>query len=139
MGVPGLIVARTDAEAANLIDGRGDERDQPFLLGATNPDVPAYKPCFLALIQHFYELGVAELNGHLLYAIPAGEHAVAQEWLARRGILAQAAEDVASVREGKATSIDAMLDQGAGRFPAARGGYARRRAVGAAHTRGHEF
>ena len=69
MGVPGLIVARTDAEAANLIDGRGDERDQPFLLGATNPDVPAYKPCFLALIQHFHELGVAELNGHLLYAI----------------------------------------------------------------------
>ena len=71
MGVPGIIVARTDAEAANLIDGRGDERDQPFLVGATNPDVPAYKPCFLALIQHFHELGVAELNGHLLYAIPA--------------------------------------------------------------------
>src|SRR6266851_532695 len=93
MGVPGLIVARTDAEAANLIDGRGDERDQPFLLGATNPDVPAYKPCFLALIQHFHELGVAELNGHLLYAIPAGEHAVAQEWLERRGILAQGADE----------------------------------------------
>src|ERR1041384_6056287 len=36
MNVPGIIVARTDAEAANLIDGRGDERDQPFLLGATN-------------------------------------------------------------------------------------------------------
>src|SRR5262245_61739727 len=49
MGVPGLIVARTDAEAANLIEGRSDERDQPFLVGATNPDVPAYKPCFLAL------------------------------------------------------------------------------------------
>src|SRR5262245_13690165 len=30
MGVPGLIVARTDAEAANLLDGAGDERDQPF-------------------------------------------------------------------------------------------------------------
>src|SRR5271167_951030 len=88
MGVPGLIVARTDAEAANLIDGRGDERDQPFLVGATNPNVPAYKPCFLALIQHFPELGVPELNGHLLYAVPAGEHAVAQEWLERRGILA---------------------------------------------------
>src|SRR4051794_19445517 len=55
MGVPGLIVARTDAEAANLIEGHGDERDQPFLVGATNPDVPVYKPCFLALIQHFHE------------------------------------------------------------------------------------
>src|SRR2546423_3172964 len=77
MGVPGLIVARTDAEAANLIEGRGDERDQPFLVGATNPDVPAYKPCFLALIQHFHELGVDELTGHLLYAIPAGEQTAA--------------------------------------------------------------
>ena len=68
------------------------------MLGATNPDVPTYKPCFLALIQHFHELGVAELNGHLLYAIPAGEHAAARTWLERRGILAQATEAVASLR-----------------------------------------
>src|SRR6266853_910587 len=116
MGVPGLIVARTDAEAANLIEGRGDERDQPFLVGATNPNVPAYKPCFLALIQHFHELGVAELTGHLLYAIPAGEHTVAQEWLERRGILAQATDAVASLREGKESSIDAMFDRIAAHF-----------------------
>src|SRR4029077_5292763 len=109
MGVPGLIVARTDAEAANLIEGRGDERDQPFLVGVTNPDVPAYKPCFLALIQHFHELGVGELPGHPLYAIPAGEHTLPGEWLGRRGILAQAAEAVASLRERKETSIDAMF------------------------------
>src|SRR6476620_2006892 len=107
MGVPGLIVARTDAEAANLIEGRGDERDQPFLVGSTNPNVPAYKPCFLALIQHLHEVGVTEVTGHLLYAIPAGEHAVAREWLERRGILAQAAEAVASLRDGKETSIEA--------------------------------
>jgi isocitrate lyase len=116
MGVPGLIVARTDAEAANLIEGRGDERDQPFLIGATNPDVPAYKPCFLALIQHFHELGVDELTGHLLYAIAAGEHAVAREWLERRGILAQAAEAVASLRDGKETSIEAIFDRITARF-----------------------
>ena len=36
MGVPGIIVARTDAESATLLDGRSDERDQPFILGATN-------------------------------------------------------------------------------------------------------
>ena len=42
MGVPGIIVARTDAEAANLIDSR-DERDQPFLLGVTNLNtIPSY-------------------------------------------------------------------------------------------------
>src|SRR5208337_4845489 len=89
MGVPGIIVARTDAEAANLIDGRGDERDHPFLIGATNRDVPPYKPCFLALIRHFHDLGVTDLNGHLLYSIPAGEHAEARMWLERRGILAE--------------------------------------------------
>src|SRR6476660_4493087 len=116
MGVPGLIVARTDAEAANLIEGHGDERDQPFLVGATNPDVPSYKACFLALIQHFHELGIAELTGHFLYAIAAGEHTVAREWLERRGILAQAAEAVASLREGKETSIDAMFDRITTRF-----------------------
>ncbi|HXU07461.1 MAG TPA: isocitrate lyase family protein, partial [Blastocatellia bacterium] len=115
MGVPGIIVARTDAEAANLIDGRGDERDQPFLVGATNPDVPAYKPCFLALIQHFHELGVAELNGHHLYAIPAGEHNIAREWLDRRGILSQAAEAASVYLEGK-ESLDAMFDRIANLF-----------------------
>ena len=46
MRVPGIIVARTDAEAANLIDGRADERDQPFLLGATNLKVPAVQVVF---------------------------------------------------------------------------------------------
>jgi len=116
MGVPGLIVARTDAEAANLIDSRGDERDQPFLLGTTNPDVPAYKPCFLALIQHFHELGVAELNGHLLYALPAGEHALAHAWLEQRGILKDAAEAVASFRQGKESSVEATFDRIAARF-----------------------
>jgi isocitrate lyase len=139
MGVPGLIVARTDAEAANLIDSRSDERDQPFLLGATNPDVPPYKPCFLALIQHFHELGVRELNGHLVYAIPAGEHAAAQEWLKRRGILTQAAEAVASLREGKEASIDAMFDRLAARFLEAWEDEARLRTFGDAVAEVLEF
>ena len=33
MGVPTLLVARTDAEAANLLTSDVDERDQPFLTG----------------------------------------------------------------------------------------------------------
>ncbi len=49
MRVPGIIVARTDAEAANLLDGCADERDQPFILGVTNLDVPSYKAVFLAI------------------------------------------------------------------------------------------
>jgi len=70
MRVPGLIVARTDAEAANLLEGRGDERDQPFILGVTDPEIPSYKTCILALHRRFHALGIGELNGHLLYALP---------------------------------------------------------------------
>jgi len=32
-GSAGILVARTDAESATFIDGRGDERDQAFILG----------------------------------------------------------------------------------------------------------
>ncbi|KAI0472870.1 isocitrate lyase family protein [Xylariaceae sp. FL0804] len=39
MGVDLLLVARTDAEAATLITSTIDPRDQPFVLGATSPDV----------------------------------------------------------------------------------------------------
>jgi isocitrate lyase len=116
MGVPGIIVARTDAEAANLIDGIGDERDQPFILGSTNPDLPAYRTCFLALIRHFYELGLREFNGHLLYAIGDVEHSGAIDWLDRQGILRHATEAAAVYREGKEASLDAMFDGVASRF-----------------------
>src|SRR5829696_8772938 len=87
MGVAGLVVARTDAEAANLIDSRADERDQPFLLGATHLDIPSYKACYLALLRRFYEMGVKELNGHFLYTLSDGEYAAAEDWLRRQGIL----------------------------------------------------
>ena len=45
MGVPGIIVARTDAEAANLLDSSGDERDHPFILGATSPTCRRTSSC----------------------------------------------------------------------------------------------
>src|SRR5438552_2582270 len=92
MKVAGLIVARTDAEAATLLDGRGDERDQPFILGATNVNLPAYKTCTLALMRRFHELGVTEINGHLLYAISSDEYETANAWLERSGLASLAAE-----------------------------------------------
>ncbi|WP_431231804.1 isocitrate lyase ICL2 [Mycolicibacterium psychrotolerans] len=116
MGVPGIIVARTDAEAANLIDSRGDERDQPFLLGATNLKVPPYKSCFLAMVRRFYESGVTELNGHLLYALPEGEYAVADAWLQRQGISDLITEQAAAWRDGKEHSLDALFDKVESRF-----------------------
>ncbi|HEY3997190.1 MAG TPA: isocitrate lyase ICL2 [Mycobacterium sp.] len=119
MKVPGIIVARTDAEAANLIDSNSDERDQAFLLGATNLDIPSYKGCFLALMRRFYELGVKELNGHLLYALADSEYGVASAWLERQGILGLVSDAVNTWRENGQHSIDDLFDQVESRFVAA--------------------
>lgn len=119
MRVPGIIVARTDAEAANLIDSRADERDQPFLLGATNLNVPSYKSCFLALVRRFYELGVKELNGHLLYSLSDGEYMAAAAWLERQGILSLVSDAVNARLQDGQQSIDDLFDQVESRFVAA--------------------
>jgi isocitrate lyase len=111
MGVPGIIVARTDAEAANLIDGRADERDQPFLLGVTNLAVPPYKSCFLAMLRRFHSQGVTELNGHLLYALPAAEYAAADAWLQSHGITAVIDEAAATWTSSHQGSLDALFDR----------------------------
>lgn len=111
MKVPGIIVARTDAEAANLIDGRADERDQPFLLGATNLAVPPYKSCFLAMLRRFHTQGVTELNGHLLYALPEPEYATADAWLAGHGITALIDEAAAAWTKDRVGSLDVLLDR----------------------------
>jgi len=119
MRVPGIVVARTDAEAANLIDSRADERDQPFLLGVTNLKIPSYKSCFLAMLRRFYELGVKELNGHLLYSLPEGEYAAATPWLERQGILGSVAEAAAAWQKDGEQSLDALFDDVESRFVAA--------------------
>lgn len=111
MRVPGIIVARTDAEAANLIDSRADERDQPFLLGATNLKIPSYKSCYLAMMRRFHDKGVTELNGHLLYALPDGEYATAEAWLQRQGVLDLVDQTVAAWQDGTETSLDAAFDK----------------------------
>jgi isocitrate lyase len=110
MRVPGIIVARTDAEAANLLDSRADERDQPFLLGTTNLKIPSYKSCFLAMVRRFYNAGFQELNGHLLYALPDGEYANADAWLERNGIAELIAGAAASPDHAQ-ESIDAVFDE----------------------------
>src|SRR4029079_13665512 len=51
MRVPGIIVARTDAEAATFLEGRVEGRDQPFILGATTLDLPSYRIGFLAILE----------------------------------------------------------------------------------------
>jgi isocitrate lyase len=119
MGVPGIIVARTDAEAANLLDGCGDERDQPFVLGATNPAVPSYKAAYLAVIRRLNRQGVTDLNGHLLYAVSEDEYAEAEAWLAQAGILDVVDEAAASFVATPGASPEETLDHVADAFLAA--------------------
>jgi isocitrate/methylisocitrate lyase len=115
MKVAGIIVARTDAEAATLLDGRGDERDQPFILGATNVNLPSYKTGYLALMRTCHQRGLTELNGHLLYAISADEFHAADAWLERTGLAKLVAAGAASHARGE-VAADTLFDQLASRF-----------------------
>ena len=116
MGVPGIIVARTDAEAASLLDGCADERDQPFILGVTNPEVPSYKAVFLTLQKKFNEAGVDEVRGHLMFAMSESEYAAASAWLETTGLLPLIAEGAAAYRKNPDQLIDNMLDKVIPRF-----------------------
>jgi isocitrate lyase len=114
MGVPGIIVARTDAEAATFIDSRGDERDQSFLLGATNVNVPSCKVASLAVMKRFYDRGVPEINGHFLYRISEGAYEDAFDWMKKTGVLSLVDERIAAVRAGKEssdTAFDRVMDK----------------------------
>lgn len=42
LGTNLVIVARTDAEAATLLDNNVDKRDHPFILGVTTPGLPSF-------------------------------------------------------------------------------------------------
>jgi isocitrate lyase len=116
MGVPGIIVARTDAEAANLLDGPGDERDQPFILGVTNREVPGYKAAYLAAMRRLHQAGVTEINGHLLYAISDDEYAEADAWLERVGLIAAIVEAAQAHMADGGPSPEDTLDTVADRF-----------------------
>jgi isocitrate lyase len=116
MKVPGIVVARTDAEAATFLDGRGDERDHAFLLGATNVDLPSCKVTSLAILKRFHEQGIEEINGHLLYRISDTAYEEALHWLSRAGILSFLDESVEGLRQGRTVSVDAALDQVTTRF-----------------------
>ena len=124
MGVPGIIVARTDAESATLLDGRSDDRDQPFILGAINVSIPTFKAAFLAILRQFQRAGVEELSGHLLYALCEEEYAAADAWLEKNGFvqaIAAAAADHAEGRERRRRARQGLRQ--VRRHLAARGGH----------------
>jgi len=111
MRVPGIVVARTDAESATFIESRSDERDQPFILGATNVDLPSYKAGYLAILRKLFELGVDEVRGHLLFAVSEAEYAAAFDWLERTGLMSMITERAPALKNMSATDLDAALDK----------------------------
>ena len=60
-----------------FLENRSDERDQPFILGATNIDLPSYKAGYLAILRTLSELGAADVRGHLLFAVSEAENRAA--------------------------------------------------------------
>ncbi len=111
MRVPGIIVARTDAEAATFLDNRSDERDQPFILGATNLELPSYRVGFLAIQKALHDLGLDEIRGHLLFAVPEEELRQAAAWLVQVGLMSLIERSAQTVREAEGGSpIENLLD-----------------------------
>jgi isocitrate lyase len=116
MRVPGIIVARTDAESATLLDGTGDERDQPFVLGVTNTAVPSWKVTYLAILRKFNEMGIDELNGHLLYRVADDAYAKAEKWLEHIGVFGYMRDLLDAHRDDRVLPVDTILDQAVNRF-----------------------
>src|SRR5262252_9082620 len=110
MKVPGVIVARTDAEAATFLEGRGDERDHPFILGATNVELPTYKAGYLAILKKLHELGIDDVRGYLLYQISAAEYDEASAWLERTGVMRVLEQSAQAFQHRDGSSVDAVLD-----------------------------
>jgi isocitrate lyase len=111
MRVPGIIVARTDAEAATFLDGRGDERDHPFILGATSVDQPSYKIGYLAILQRLRDLGVDDARGHLLFRVSEHEYEEARAWLARSGVMGVVEDTIKAFEQADGAGTEALLDK----------------------------
>jgi isocitrate/methylisocitrate lyase len=110
MRVPGIIVARTDAEAATFLENRSDERDQPFILGATNTELPSYRIGYLAILKRLSELGV-EVRGHLLFAVSETEYKATFDWLSQVGLMSLITETAQRVAQAAAPELEAALEQ----------------------------
>jgi len=97
MRVPGVIVARTDSYDATAIDSIDDERDHPFVYGATNTALVPFKNVNLAVIKKFYDAGFKDINGHLLYRISDQAYKAAEEWLQEEHLNGRIDDGVAKI------------------------------------------
>jgi isocitrate lyase len=99
MGVPGVIIARTDSNDATAIDSVDDDRDHPFVYGATNARIVPFKNATLAVIRKFYRDGFKEINGHLLHKISEHAYREAEQWLKQEGLSARIQQGIAKITD----------------------------------------
>jgi isocitrate lyase len=99
MRVPGVIVARTDSHDATAIDSVDDQRDHPFVYGATNARIVPFKNVNLAVIRKFYQAGFKEINGHLLHHISDQAYRSAEEWLRQEHLTGRINEGIARIEK----------------------------------------
>ncbi|TKB25203.1 isocitrate lyase family protein [Desulfopila sp. IMCC35006] len=111
MRVPGIIVARTDAEAATLLDSNNDSRDHAFILGATNINVPLYKFCALAVQRLFNKSGHKEVLGHLLYDLAEEQYELAVSWFKSADIYDKLQTIIAKKVSADGLELEHMLDE----------------------------
>lgn len=99
MGVENLVVARTDSEAATLITSNIDDRDHPFILGCTNPEL---RP----LVTVMVEAEGAGKTGEQLQAIE-------DQWIAQANLqLFPQTLAAALARQGASNSVvDKLLQR----------------------------
>ncbi len=114
MGVEGIIVARTDAEAANLLDSDADHRDFSFILGTTNPDVPTYKACTITLFKRLHDAGAKDVNGHLLCELSQAEYDLANAWLSQAGLDQAIVDTAKKLNDAEPAVFEKLFDKIAG-------------------------
>jgi isocitrate lyase len=110
MKVPGVIVARTDSHDATAIDSIEDERDHPFVYGATNARIGPFKNVNLAAIRKFYQAGFKEINGHLLHRITEKAYKEAEDWLKQEKLNARISEGLDKLNKEVAV-LDSLRHQ----------------------------
>ena len=111
MRVPGIIVARTDAEAATLLESNNDSRDHAFILGATNINVPLYKFCALAVQRMFNQAGHKEVLGHLLYDLAEEQYDLATLWFKSADIYEKLQTIIAKKVSADGLELEYMIDE----------------------------
>ena len=110
MGVPGVVVARTDSNDATAIDSIDDGRDHPLVWGATNQKIVSFKNVSLAVIRRFYDHGFKEINGHLLHGISENAYREAEEWLKQERLITYIDEGIAKI-SAEIASLERLRQQ----------------------------